>query len=102
MHYKTFSEAEQKWKERMSRIDNDNLCVMFTNWQGDMDIARRFDALPFKQKVLFTPVDLPEIRCAYTIKNWNTSITLHRVCNWYGKRYIDQFDYVSFINDILR
>lgn len=100
MHYKNFEDAKKKWQERLKRIDNENMCVMFTNWQGDLEIAKRFDALPFTNKVIFTPKPIPEISCAFTIKKWDTTIPLHRTYVWWGKRYIDQFDYVEFINGI--
>lgn len=101
MHYPTFLDAKNKWKDRMVRINEDNLCVMFTNWDGDMNLAKRFDKLPFKHKVLFTDHDIPEIKCSFTIKKWDKTKGLHRTYGLFGRKYIDQFDYVNFFNNML-
>lgn len=35
MHYGSFDEAIKKWDDRKSRIDKNNMAVMFTNWPGE-------------------------------------------------------------------
>lgn len=34
MHYDSFQSALAKWNERKKRMDMDNICVMFTNWNS--------------------------------------------------------------------
>jgi uncharacterized protein (DUF1919 family) len=101
MHYPTFQEAKNKWNKRMARMNEDNLCVMFTNWDGDMELAKRFDKLPFRHKVLFTDHDIPEIKCSFTIKRRNGEKSLLAPYGLIGKSNIDQFDYVAFLNNML-
>ncbi len=101
MHYSTFQEAKNKWNERMARMNEDNLCVMFTNWDGDMELAKRFDKLPFKHKVLFTDRDIPEIKCSFAIKRKKGKESLLATYGLFGKCNIDQFDYVAFFNNML-
>ena len=38
VHYTSFEEANNKWKERIKRIDKQNLCVWLTNWGGGIDV----------------------------------------------------------------
>ena len=101
MHYSTFQEAKNKWNERMARMNEDNLCVMFTNWDGDMELAKRFDKLPFKHKVLFTDRDIPEIKCSFAIKRKKGKESLLATYGLIGKCNIDQFDYVALFNNML-
>lgn len=111
MHYPDFSTAIAKWKERRKRIDKNNMAVMLTNFGchdnrqvsigggGNSSIIQRFNNLPFKNKVAFSAkkIDSPYFvflrgysKVAKTQNIWATK-------DLNGKRFIDQFDYVSFI-----
>lgn len=106
MHYVSFVDAKHKWVERCKRIDNNNIGFMLTNWGGDIAVLQRFNSLPFKHKVVFvdTPYD-NELKSCFYLRNFskykrqgkNIYIT-QNVLN--GKRFIDQFDYVAFINGL--
>ena len=98
-HYKNFEEAKYKWIERVQRIDWNNMFIMFTNWDGDIQLALRFDALPFKNKVIFVDEEITELKNAFVIDKWKRHIQLHHSCNFCGIRWIDKFDYVSFLNE---
>ena len=106
MHYITFAEAEQKWYERISRMnltDTNSMGIILSNWGGyDVGQLERFDALPFKNKVVFVDKPFPQIKSAFHIKGYNCSNgkngNVYRTQYINGKRFIDQFDYVSFIN----
>lgn len=107
MHYASWEEAVAKWNQRLKRIDRDNMAVMLTNFSGclntggGIDIVKRFAALPFRHKVIFVDKPVPEVKCAVYLKGWNPK---HRhVFNTQhlnGSLYIDQFDYVDFINNL--
>ena len=59
-NYNNFEEAKLKWVERVQRIDWNNIYIMFTNWDGDIQLALRFDALPFKNKVIFVDEEMAQ------------------------------------------
>ena len=67
-HYKSFAEAKQLWDERKERIHWDNLFIMM--YTVHPEIAERFDALPFKRKVIFTPEDF-HVPCQICLKDYN-------------------------------
>lgn len=102
MHYKTFEEAKMKWDERSKRIQWDNIFAMMSERDGctyeDMIF---FDKLPYK-KVIFTHKEYPEIKSSVYIKGFENEQCvgiLSNKKNIFGKRYIDDFDYVSFLNE---
>lgn len=101
MHYKIFQDAKDAWERRLKRIDKNNLGIIFPNLtRGDDKIIERFERLSFKNKIAFSdyPYDSPSV--CY-IKNWklNENQGLFHTCNYFtGKRIIDNFDYVSWIN----
>ena len=101
MHYSTFEDAKTKWRERCQRIQWDNIFLMMTDRDGcTYEDMLSFDKLPNK-KVIFTHKEYPEIESSFYIKGFenNDSIgILSEKKNIWGKRYLDDFDYVSFLN----
>lgn len=65
LHYKTRSEAAEKWQRRVARINWDNLFIKFSqmNECTDDDLAN-FDRLSFPNKICFTAKPTPEVGCA--------------------------------------
>ncbi len=102
MQYHSFDEAAQKWKERCSRIDKNALYILMTDRDGcTEEQIRLFDVLPYKDKVIFTHKEYPEIESTFYIKGFENEESvgqLQETMSISGKRYIDQFDYVSFFN----
>lgn len=102
-HYETFEYAVKKWEERKKRIDWDNLFVLAIDGDGcTYDSIQRFDRLPYKNKVIFTHIPYPEIQSAYYIKGFEkedgVGVILHFKKQFWVRRYLDEFDYVSFLN----
>lgn len=102
-HYKTFEEAVSKWEERKKRIDWDNLFIIGID--GDnctYDSLRRFNALPYENKVILTHKAYPEFPCAHQIPGFEDQPCVRRVTDFTGgrliRRHMDHFDYVSFLN----
>ena len=102
-HYKTFEEAVEKWEDRKKRINWDNLFIIGID--GDnctYDSLKRFDKLPYKNKVIFTHVHYPEIKSAYYIpgfeKEDGVGVLLYFKQQFFVRRYLDDFDYISFLN----
>lgn len=103
VHYASFEEGVRKWEERKKRIRWDNLFIVGTEKDGcTYETIRRFDNLPYKNKVIFTHVNYPEFSSAYYIKGFEEKEELG-VLTFYKKqllkrRYLDDFDYVDFLN----
>ena len=102
-HYKTIEEAISKWERRKRRIDWDNLFIMAID--GDectYDSIKRFDALPFENKVIFTHKPYPECKSAFYLKGFEDLKEVYRPTDFknqfFIRRYMDQFDYISFLN----
>ena len=56
LHYKTEKEAKSKWNRRVKRINWNNLYIKMDDRDGcTLDIIKRFDQLPFKDKIFFQP-----------------------------------------------
>ncbi|MBR2635114.1 MAG: DUF1919 domain-containing protein [Clostridia bacterium] len=103
MHYTSFEDAVQKWKQRCGRIDKNNLYIIMVERDSctEEDLLR-FDKLPYENKVCLVHKDYNRVQCAYRIPGFeekNEVGQLHHVCNKVnGKRYLDAFKYVDFLN----
>lgn len=65
------------------------------------DLLERFDALHYKHKVVFVPKPMKGIKSAFYLKNYDVdNKNLYRTITITGKRCIDQFDYIGFINNL--
>ena len=98
MHYHSEQEAKAKWKERLQRLNLDNLFIMMTDRDGctEQDL-QDFDQLPFKHK------SYSEIKSSFYIKGFEKQGQvgdLFEFSGWNGQKYYDQFDYVSWFNAI--
>lgn len=105
MHYPDFSSAIRKWNERKSRMetDPDKIGFMLTNWEEDESILERFDKLPFKHKVAFAYKPYPNLKSVVYLRGFEKAVgskNIYATQKITGERYIDQFDYVSFINSL--
>ncbi|VGM94906.1 Exopolysaccharide biosynthesis protein [uncultured Avibacterium sp.] len=102
VHYANAQQAQEKWQQRSQRIDLDNLFIIMTDRDGctEQDL-NDFDALPYKNKVVFTHKPYPEIRSAFYIEGFEQQDCvgdLFAYSGWLGKRYYDQFDYLAWFN----
>lgn len=102
-HYKSFEAARDKWEERKQRIDWDNLFIIGID--GDdctYESLRRFDALPFENKVIFTHKPYPEFPSARYIPGFEERGCVYCITDFTKglriRRYMDHFDYISFLN----
>lgn len=103
IHYKTFEEAVWKWNERKKRINWDNLFIAGAEKDGcTYETIRRFEQLPYKNKVIFTRMRYPEFLSAYYIKGFEKEKELGVITSFkqqfLKRRYLDDFDYVKFLN----
>lgn len=104
MHYTSFEEAKTQWDKRKKRINFDNLFFIMLQRDGcTYEDIRQFDNLEYKNKVVFTSYPMPEIKSAFHIEGSAINGDVNDLCGYKsklsGKRWIDDFDYVKFLND---
>lgn len=104
-HYDTFDEAVYKWHERKMRINWDNIYIMGIDGdKASYSSLKAFDNLPYKNKVIFTHRDYPEIKSSYKINGFEdkgeVGVLIYFKKKFFTRRYLDDFDYVSFLNKI--
>lgn len=101
VHYTTTAEAQEKWNERKKRINWNNIVILDTDRDGmTEELKDRFEKLPYR-KVMFVHEPDERHASAFYIKGYEDDgcvgvVTDHDT--WDGKRPIDQFDYVGFLN----
>lgn len=103
IHYKTFEEALTKWNERKKRINWNNLFFLGMEKQGcTYELMERFALLPYKNKIIFTCKEYPEFSCSYYIKGVQVEGGMKDITGFKPqsliRRYLDDFDYISFFN----
>ncbi len=106
-HYHSFAEAAKKWEERKKRINWD--CIVLTGAErGDCgyEVLQAFDQLPWPNKVVFTKAEYPEFSSSFHIQGFEDQPELGMVLGCrtqlLKRRYIDDFDYVAFLNKAVR
>jgi uncharacterized protein (DUF1919 family) len=102
-HYKTLDEAREKWNERVKRLNFNDLYLILVQKDGiTYDMMKQFDALPFKNKVIFTNRSYPEFHSAVYIKGFEKEEGVGNIVGFEsvfaGKCYYDDFDFVSWLN----
>ena len=103
VHYDSVLEAQEKWIQRKKRVNKDKIVLINTDREGMTEqLKRRFEKLPYK-KVMFVNKKDDHFLNTYYIKGYEKEesvgiITEH--IGWKGKRPIDQFDWVSFLNRV--
>lgn len=105
VHYKTFEQAKQKWEERKSRINYSNLfflmecynCFYEEEYQSYLKLP-----LSHNKAVLIHSPEAPRedvhlVSCEVGTKEnpiWSKILDIKEN----GRRALDDFDYVSFLN----
>ena len=104
VHYASIDDAKNKWEERKKRLNKDNLFIIMTDRDGcNFEILKRFDQLPYKNKIIFTAQKYDEFKSVVWLKqyqNYDKVGQLHVVQSLNGKRgYNIGFDYVYWLNN---
>ena len=101
VHYDSVEEAEKAWNRRKQRVNWENIVIFTTDRDGmTEDLKDRFEMLPYR-KVLFTHLPDDKHPHAFYIRGYEEEKSVGIITDhdsWDGKRPIDQFDYVSFLN----
>lgn len=107
MHYKTFDEAKEKWNARRTRVNFSNIYIIQTVPKNlTKEHVEKFNALPYKHKLLITHENDYDCTCMVTHKMFSDEdykpggILEYR--SYFSKdRFMDDIDYISFFNDTL-
>lgn len=105
MHYDSFENANKKWTERVKRINKRNMGVWLTNWSGEENIIERFDKLPFENKIVFVNKKYMKYESCIYLTGFEKRQGVGQIWktkNIFGMRYIDEFDFVEWINHMRR
>ncbi len=104
VHYKSFEEAVNKWKERAKRVDYNNLRVIMTAREGaSYETLKKFNDLPYK-KVVFDDVAHPELESAVHVHRKGGkplgNVYISDIVTITGKRAFELtgFDIIKFLN----
>lgn len=105
VHYNNIVEAKQKWDVRKKRINYNNMYIIAIERDGcTYEDIKRFDELPFENKVIFTKCNRPEIKSSYFIPNTEQNNEVIDICGYKskisGKRWLDDYDYVELLNNV--
>lgn len=103
MHYESEQEAKSKWNERKLRINYDNLFIIMTDRDGcTKQDLEEFDKLDYKNKIIFTHINYPNIKSSVYIKGFENESQIGHIYEFKnentGEKYYDDFDYVSWFN----
>lgn len=102
-HERDAEKAIGKWEKRKERVNLDNAFFLFTeSYECNYDDIKEFDSLPFENKVVITHKPYPEFKSAYYLKGFEDKEEVGVLSDWkpgfWNRRYIDDFDYVTFLN----
>lgn len=98
MHYKNEEEAASKWYRRINKIRWDDLIViMAENESCNYDVVKKFDALPFKNKVAFTKDEYPEFKSSCCISEMREPGS-----KWSAETVMKNFNITDFINNRMK
>ncbi len=109
MHYSNFQEAVDKWRERAKRVNQNNLYLILEYPAVNDSIAKQehikemFDELPYDHKVMLTKKGISGcdiINLPLYDSNYEPGLILKRKSDFSARRYLDDFDYVSFLNKV--
>lgn len=101
-HWNSIEEAQEKWNIRKRRINWDNIVIICSDRDGmNQKLVDRFERLPFK-KIMFVnkPNKFKGKNCVY-LRGYEKENSVGIIISpkgWLGKRPIDKFDWVSFLN----
>ncbi len=102
-HYESKDEARIKWEQRRKRIIRDNIFVLFSDRDGcTYNDLIEFEKVPFENKVVFTKQKHPELKSSFYIRGFENQPCVG-ICSEYRnrhsvRRYLDDFDYVKWLN----
>lgn len=102
VHSESFEKAVADFERRVKRIRYDNLFVIFTERDGcTYQDLETFDALPYKNKIVFTHLPYEDIQSAFYIEGFEQDAFVGDIIKWdkkLGKKIYDRFDFVKWFD----
>ena len=95
LHMKTGKEAIEKWNKRVKRINRRNIIFKFCEQnECSSEHIKRFENLPFKNKICFTTKDYPGYKSVIWFKDQVKNEEVVR--DYYeSHRYLNIIDYIN-------
>lgn len=119
LHSPDFDTAIEQWNRRKKRIDPSNMAVMLTNlgcgidgwregatpediYREKVEVVERFNRLPFKNKLVFSDerIERPNVVHIKNYRGYPEWSLFKLDKKSFLKRYMDQFDYVDYLNNM--
>ena len=104
-HFKYADEPREKWAIRRKRVNKKNLYIIMTEKDNcTYEDLLAFDQLPYKNKVVFTVRDYPEIKSAFHLKGCidpktgQLGYAYDYPTRYSLRRYMEQFDLIKWFN----
>lgn len=103
VHYKSFEEACAAWVRRTARVEFENIYIVMQDNTLSKEYADKFDSLPYKNKMLVlgqNPNNSPNFvlsKISQIRPNEFGQVLLYK-SKYSAKRWMDDIDYVSFLN----
>ncbi|HZJ78890.1 MAG TPA: DUF1919 domain-containing protein [Clostridia bacterium] len=102
-HYKNKEEAKEKWIERTSRINLEDLFFLLVEKDGcTYEDLEEFDKLPYKNMVAFTHKMYPYICASFHIRGFENKGEVEKPYTFKSKRTYkreyDDFDFIGWFN----
>ena len=102
VHYKTFEEAIDTWKRRVSRMDMcEPYIILVETASCCYDDLVKFEQLPYKNKIALVHCNYPDIQCSTVINGFDGQNLHGEILNYkglFGKRMYDDVDWRKFLN----
>ncbi len=100
IHYKTFDEAYVAWCRRIDRLEKEKIYILLTctTDEWDIDDLKEFEKLRYEKKVILTNKEYNIKNSKYIKGNEKEQGIVLAFKRNKVLRYIDQFDYVGFLN----
>jgi uncharacterized protein (DUF1919 family) len=102
-HHVSFIDAKNDWERRIGKINRNNLLIKMTLPNNDESIAKRFNELPFKNKVCFCPKQLDYESTVFLPRYiWRSTTQYTKQGSTTFGVFLRDMDYMSKCCDILR
>lgn len=100
VHYTSEDQALNKWRERIPRINRDNMFLIMDGDNCSDEQVEKFSRLPIDNKVIFTMKPYPEIPSVFPITHpqFTQGSLLKNGLKDGALRWFEVFDYVHFFN----
>lgn len=102
-HYSSFEEGLSKWKERVKRINYDNMLLLMTEKSVKRDLLEDFERLEYRHKVALVHLPYSQISSSIYLRGFEENEKVGYIFGkykWWGMTYYDQVNWVKILNRI--